>query len=145
MGGVLPPNANIKQLYEKLKKTINLAMKNEPTVKCRIGQEDTPDDNIIDNILTAYNSVIQKLPNEEQNVKNVMLKLTMGPAFVVGKDAEDKGDRKKGKAQVKIKPEKKKEKPAEQKPEIKEKQKAAKPTNAEGTKSQESKKEAQKE
>jgi len=149
MGGVLPPNANIKQLYEKLKKTINLATKNEPTVKCRIGQEDASDDNIIDNILTAYNSVIQKLPNEKQNVKSVMLKLTMGSAFVVGKDTKSKDDKKKDKDKLKINPEKKKEKPAEQNPETKEKEKpkeeAKLKKEAEGNKSKESKKEAKKE
>jgi|TARA_B100001971_G_scaffold215131_1_gene258043 large subunit ribosomal protein L1 len=114
LGSVLPQNANIKPLYEKLKRTINLVTKNEPTIKCRVGQEDTTDNDIIDNILTVYNSTIQKLPNEKQNVKSVMLKLTMGPAFVLGKETEDK---KTGKKAKKIKSE---QKPAE-KPETQEK------------------------
>lgn len=112
LGSILPPNANIKALYEKLKKTQHLVTKNEPTIKCRVGQEDTPDDALIDNILTVYNSVVQKLPNEKQNVKSVMLKLTMSPAFVIGKDAQEQKDKKTGKKAVK----KTEPKPAEEKP-----------------------------
>lgn len=83
-GGVLAPNANIKQLYEGLQKTVSLATKNEPTVKCRVGNEESPDIQIIDNVLAVYNNVVSKLPNDVQNVKSTMLKLTMGPAFTIG-------------------------------------------------------------
>jgi len=130
IGSILPPNANIKPLCEKLKKTVNLITKNEPTIKCRVGREDTDDSSVIDNILTVYNSVTQKLPNETQNVKSVMLKLTMGPSFVIGKDEKEKSDKKvsknknpekemkeKSKPKKKPKPEPKKE---EQKTESKE-------------------------
>ena len=86
VGGVLPPNANIKPLYEKFRRTVNVATKNEPTIKCMVGKEDTDDEHVVDNVLTIYNSIIQKLPNENQNVKKAMLKLTMGPAFVIGKE-----------------------------------------------------------
>jgi|TARA_Y100000310_G_scaffold343406_1_gene450892 large subunit ribosomal protein L1 len=88
LGGVLPPNANVKQLYEKLKKTVNLATKNEPTIKCMVGKEDSSEEEVVDNILTIYNSVIQKLPNEAQGIKSVILKLTMGPSFRVGEEPQ---------------------------------------------------------
>ncbi|MBW2976483.1 50S ribosomal protein L1 [Candidatus Woesearchaeota archaeon] len=110
IGSVLPPNANIKALHEKLKKTISVATKNEPTIKCRIGNEDMPEDNLIDNALAAYNSVLPKLPNEKHNVKSVMLKLTMGPAFAVGKEQEKEGAKKGKKSEVKIKSGEKEEK-----------------------------------
>tara|TARA_Y100000310_G_scaffold240713_1_gene244584 strand:- start:2317 stop:3081 length:765 start_codon:yes stop_codon:yes gene_type:complete len=110
IGSVLPPNANVKQVYDRLKKTISLATKNEPTIKCRVGYEDTNDTEVIDNILTIYNSVIQKLPNDQHNVKSIILKLTMGPAFVVGKKAEEKGK----KAKAKPEEPKAEEKPKEQ-------------------------------
>ena len=124
LGSIVPPNANIKPLCEKLTKTVNLVTKNEPTLKCRVGQEDTPDDALIDNILAIYNSVIPKLPNEKHNVKSVMIKLTMGPAFILGKDAEAKesgeeSKEKKGKKAAK----KIKEKPVEEKPQEQAKEK----------------------
>ena len=86
IGSVLTPASNIKQLYDQLKRTVLLVTKNEPTIKCRIGNEDTKDDEAIDNILAVYNSVAQKLPNDKQNIKSVILKLTMGPSFVIGSE-----------------------------------------------------------
>jgi len=113
IGGVLPPNANIKPLYDKLRLTVNLVTNNEPTIKCSVGKEDM-DNKVIDNILTVYNSIIQKLPNEKQNVKSVLLKLTMGPAFIIGKEEEkeDKNKGKKDKTTIKVK--ETKEKPKEE-------------------------------
>jgi large subunit ribosomal protein L1 len=113
IGGVLPPNGDVKSLVTKLKRTVNLATKNEPTVKCMVGKEGT-DNSIIDNILTVYNSTVQKLPNEKQNVKSVLLKLTMGPPFVVGKE-EDKNKGKTAKPETKDKPQEQKETKQEKK------------------------------
>jgi len=90
VGGVLPPNANIKPLYEKLSKTIILTTKNEPAIKCMVGKEDSKDEEVIDNILTVYNSLIQILPNEKHNVRSIMLKLTMSPSFKIGETQKGK-------------------------------------------------------
>ena len=100
IGGVLPPNANIKPLYEKLRRTVNLVTRNEPIIKCVVGKEDSNDDGIIDNIFSVYNSIILKLPNEKHNVKSVIIKQTMGPAFKIGEEVKDNG---KEKAKHKIK------------------------------------------
>ncbi|MAE43130.1 50S ribosomal protein L1 [Candidatus Woesearchaeota archaeon] len=107
LGSVLPPNANVKPLYEKLKKTVNLTTKNEPAIKCIVGKEDNTDEQLIDNILTVYNSLIQKLPNEKHNIKSIMLKLTMGPSFKVGEEPKKETDKAK-------KPEAKKKEPAKE-------------------------------
>ena len=50
-------------------------------------------DEVADNILTVYNAVINSLPNEKHNVKNVMLKLTMGPAFAIRAQENEEGDK----------------------------------------------------
>ena len=132
IGSILPPNANVKQVYDRLKKTVNLATKNEPTIKCRVGREDTENNSIIDNILAVYNSVTQKLPNEKHNVKSVMLKLTMGPSFVIGEDKgkQDEKDSKTAKGKTKpkeeVKPGPKIEKPQEVKEEPKKESKPKK-------------------
>ena len=103
-GGVLAPNTNIKQLYERLQKTVSLVTKNEPTLKCRVGNEDSTDEQITENVLTIYNNVITKLPNDIQNVKSTMIKLTMGPAFAIGavesKDTEKTGSKAKKKVKA---------------------------------------------
>lgn len=94
-GCVVPPNANLKQVYDKLQKTLRVATKNAPSVKCAVGKEDMKEEELIDNITTAYNGIVHALPNEEQNVKEALLKLTMGkPVKLGGKKEETKKDSK---------------------------------------------------
>jgi len=103
MGGVLAPNANLKQLCAGLQKTVYLVTKNEPTVKCRIGNEDSKDEEIAENVMAVYSSVVSKLPNDVENVKSTMIKLTMGPAFSIGAVEKDKKERgSKGKSKHKL-------------------------------------------
>jgi len=107
IGCVVPPNANLKPLNEKLQKTLRLMSRGNPIIQCTVGREDTNEEEVIDNILTIYNSVLSSLPGESQNIKNVYLKLTMGKAVVIGKEAEVKEETK-GKKSEKPKEEVKK-------------------------------------
>lgn len=81
---VVPPTANVKSLCEKLQKTVRLQTKNELAVKCPVGIESMPDSEIKDNIMLVYNTLLKTLPKEKHNIKEAFLKLTMGPAVVVG-------------------------------------------------------------
>jgi len=85
-GCVVPPNANLKPLYEKLQKTIKLQTKNDPIIQTMVGTENMKDEEIIDNIMTTYDALIHHLPSGKNNIKNVLLKLTMGKAFHIGKE-----------------------------------------------------------
>ena len=87
-GCVVPPNTNLKALVESLKKTVEVKAKAQPSVKVIIGKEDFANEQILDNVMAVYDAVVKKLPNEEKNVKNVLLKLTMGKPFVVGLKAQ---------------------------------------------------------
>ena len=77
LGCVVPPNANLEVLNDKLQKAVRLQAKKGTNLQCLVGKESQPENEIIDNILTVYQAAIKHLPNEEQNVKNVSLKLTM--------------------------------------------------------------------
>jgi len=77
-GCVVPPNANLKPLVEKLKKTLKLKAKIQPTIKCVIGNEKMKDEEIAENIQTVYNQIIHVLPKEKHNIKNIIIKSTMG-------------------------------------------------------------------
>jgi len=83
MGCVVPPNASLGPLVEKLKKTIVFKSKKSLNLMSIIGSESMSDDDIADNVETAYKMLVKALPNEEQNVKNVQLKLTMGSPVTV--------------------------------------------------------------
>lgn len=87
-GCIAPPEANLESLSQKLHKTVRLQTKKEANVKAPVGSEDMKDEEIADNVLSAYNTLIHSLPQEEANVKSVLLKTTMGPAIKVGEAKE---------------------------------------------------------
>ena len=87
-GCIIPPNANLKPLYEKLQRTVRASAKTAPLIQCPIGTEDMNSNDIADNALTIYDSVLQVLPNEKHNIKDIYLKLTMGKPVKVGEKIE---------------------------------------------------------
>lgn len=89
-GCVVPPTADLKPVIEKLHKTVKVETKNEPTLKLRVGIESMKDEEIIENIHAVYNSVIHMLPQEKDNIKRVILKLTMGKPVVIGAQEQSK-------------------------------------------------------
>ena len=78
LGCVVPPNAQLAVLKEKLTKTVKMSAKKATNLQCLVGKEDMPDDVIADNVMSVYNSTLRQVPNETQNIKKVQLKLTMG-------------------------------------------------------------------
>lgn len=108
VGCVVPPNANLKPLIEKLQKTIRAMAKVNLMVPCFIGREDGKDEEMADNIMTIYDNVLHHLPNGQQNIRHVYLKLTMGKPVKAGEKVEEvKAVPKKENKVVEKKPEKK--------------------------------------
>ena len=87
-GGVVPPNANLKPVYEKFQRTIRVTTKSAPLIQCAIGLEDMGINELTDNAFTVYNAVLQALPNEKHNIKNICIKLTMGKPVKIGEKME---------------------------------------------------------
>jgi len=67
----------IKKTIEKFEKVVRVKSK-EPSLKFSIGKENMKDEEIAENISVAYNSIIKVLPKKKENVKSIMIKLTMG-------------------------------------------------------------------
>lgn len=78
LGCVVPPQANLKLLYDKLQTTLQIRAKTQPVLQVRVGTEQMKDEEVADNIMTIYNSAIHLLPSEKNNIRSVYLKLTMG-------------------------------------------------------------------
>jgi len=76
-GCVVPPKADLKSLVNDLRKKVRLQVKNDPVIRCIIGRENLGDEKLAQNVLEIYNSLLEKLPKGKENVKNVMIKLTM--------------------------------------------------------------------
>ena len=77
-GCVVPPKTNLKPLYDNLQSTIRLLAKTSPVIYVKVGKEDMKDEEITDNILSLYNTLIHSLQKEENNISSVIIKTTMG-------------------------------------------------------------------
>jgi len=76
-GCIVPPNANLSQVYEKLQKTVKLSAKKAPLMQTICGNEDSSDEDLIENIKYIYNNVEHHLPQGINNIKSVYVKFTM--------------------------------------------------------------------
>ena len=61
-------------LFQKL---IRISAKKQLIIHLKIGSEKMNDDEVVENIIAVYNSLIHNLPGEKNNIKNIFLKLTM--------------------------------------------------------------------
>lgn len=68
--------AEIKEVIKKFEKVVRVKSK-EPSLKFSIGREDMSDESIADNVEFAYNHILNALPKKKENIKSVMIKLTM--------------------------------------------------------------------
>ena len=55
-----------------------------PVVHTVVGKEDMKDEEIVDNMITVYETVRESLPQKKQNIKNIYLKMTMGSPVKIG-------------------------------------------------------------
>lgn len=77
-GCVVPPNANLAQVQERLNKTIRILVKTIPLYMIGVGKDTSSDEDMADDILSIYSQIEHHLPAERQNIKSVYIKLTMG-------------------------------------------------------------------
>ncbi len=75
-------DAAIKQLLEKIDHAVKIRIK-EPALKVSVGNEGMSDEQIYENALAIYNALIAVLPVKKDNVRSVMIKLTMGKPLKV--------------------------------------------------------------
>jgi len=66
----------IKAIIEKINSSIRIIVK-EPSIKAGVGKESLTDEQILENILIVYRSILDSLPKKKENVKSVFIKLTM--------------------------------------------------------------------
>ena len=77
-GCVVPPNANLKTVHDKLMNSVKVSGKKAPLLQTTVGNEESKDEDILENVKFVYSSVITHLPQEQFNVKSVYIKYTMG-------------------------------------------------------------------
>ncbi len=77
--GIIPSEEDkiIEGILNRINSTVRIKVK-EPSIKIGIGKENLKDSEIVDNIMTIYNKLIETLPRKKDNIRNIKLKLTMG-------------------------------------------------------------------
>jgi len=77
-GQIVPPTLNLAPLVQKFKKTSRIIVAKVPIASCRVGDEKMEDEKIAENIAVAIDHIEHALPRGSGNVKNILLKTTMG-------------------------------------------------------------------
>ncbi len=77
-GCIVPPKATLGPLYSRLQNTIRVTAKTAPVAHCKVGNEQMKDEQLADNIMAVYEQMLHLLPNGESNIKDAIIKSTMG-------------------------------------------------------------------
>lgn len=78
-----PPGSDLEDEIEDLRNTVSLTVKEQPLLQIKVGKEDHEASAVARNASTVYNFVEENLPKSSNNIKNVMIKTTMGPSVEV--------------------------------------------------------------
>jgi len=73
------PNVNIADVIEKQRKIVQVRLRGQPVLQCRIGTEDMPDEQIAENIETVIRRLEGKLKRGLKNIRSIVIKTAMGP------------------------------------------------------------------
>jgi len=81
----VPPTAKLEKMLEAMQRNILIKMKGKflPTVQSIIGTEEMSTDDLVINASSILDSIKNKLPNREGNIKSVYVKTTMGKSVRV--------------------------------------------------------------
>ncbi len=74
----VPPTANIAEHIKKHRKTVLIRLRGQPVLQCRIGTEEMPDEQVIQNIQAVLGRLEGKLKRGLRNVESIHIKTTMG-------------------------------------------------------------------
>lgn len=77
-GCILPPKAPVQPVYDRLQKLVKVSAKKQLAIQVPVGKEDADDLVVAENINLLYDQLVHHLPTEQNNVKAVYVKLTMG-------------------------------------------------------------------
>jgi len=73
-----PTTQNLKGLVEQKRNVIKVSLKDSPTIHMPVGREDMKDEEVAENIDFVLKTVLTVLPKGREQVKNYIIKLTMG-------------------------------------------------------------------
>ncbi len=78
-----PLQADVLPVVKRLKDTVKLALKSNPTISCTLGTEKMSDEELEKNLHAVVQALEKRLPLGKQNIRDVFVKETMGPPVKV--------------------------------------------------------------
>ncbi|HEX7034066.1 MAG TPA: 50S ribosomal protein L1 [Nitrososphaera sp.] len=90
----LPYGAPVESIAERFKNSIRVRVKNQLNVSAKIGDEKMDDNQLAENASAIVAAIEKKLPQGDKNIRNAMVKFTMGKAAKLGslKEKEEKSE-----------------------------------------------------
>lgn len=67
-----------ESLVKRLKNSVKIRVKDSPVIQCLVGKEDMKDEDVAENIETVFNFLDTRLPIGRHNIKEALIKFTMG-------------------------------------------------------------------
>ena len=77
-------SGDLKSLVENYKKSVRIKVKDSPVIQCSVGNEKMKDDEVAENVEAILRFLESRLPKGKHNIKEVLLKMTMGQPVKVG-------------------------------------------------------------
>ncbi|MEP0825528.1 MAG: 50S ribosomal protein L1 [Nitrososphaera sp.] len=76
----LPYGAPVENIAERFKNSVRVRVKNQLNLSAKIGDEKMDDNQLVENASAVIAAVEKKLPQGDKNIRNAMVKFTMGKA-----------------------------------------------------------------
>jgi large subunit ribosomal protein L1 len=76
----IPYGAPIESILNRLRGSVRVRVRNQLNVSTKIGDEKMDDNQLIQNASTILSSIEKKLPQGDKNIRNTLVKFTMGNA-----------------------------------------------------------------
>jgi large subunit ribosomal protein L1 len=73
-----PTTQNLKSIVDQKMNTIKIQLKDSPTIHMAVGKEEMKDEEVAENIDFVIKAILASLPKGKEQVKNFIIKLTMG-------------------------------------------------------------------
>ena len=86
----VPPQADIKPLVERLKKSVRIRLRDQPVIHAPIGVESMTIEQLVANANAMIATIEKKLPSGKDNISQIYVKTTMGPAVSLYERVEEK-------------------------------------------------------
>ena len=82
-GCIVAPKTNLQPIHNRLQRLVRVQAKKDPVIHLLIGSEEQADKEVAENLATVYNQLRLQLPLEENNIRDALVKLTMGKPVVL--------------------------------------------------------------